>query len=188
MAPSLVSPPSASADPLWARIAAHDFEAADQTPNFLQRLARDKAWTPAFARGAIAEYRRFAYLCVHATAPMTPSEEVDEVWHLHLTYSRDYWEVWCARVLRVPLHHDPSRGGQDQQRFFRDRYAETLAAYEARFGLPPETYWPATRRRFRGRPRFRGVDADRAMVWPKLWSPRFWRDLALSHRSGTPTR
>ena len=65
LAPSLVSPPSASADPLWARIAAHDFEAADQTPNFLQRLARDKAWTPAFARGAIAEYRRFAYLCVH---------------------------------------------------------------------------------------------------------------------------
>ena len=162
-------------DDLWRRIAAHDFEVADQSPDFVRRLARDKAWSVAFARGAVEEYRRFAYLCVAGTEVMTPSAEVDEAWHQHLTYSRDYWDVWCAEVLRAPLHHDPSRGGPEQSRYFRERYAATLAAYEARFGPPPEAFWPATRRRFSAVRRFRFVDRERAVVMPRLWSPRFWR-------------
>lgn len=162
---------------LWERIAAHDFEVAGQTPNFTQRLARDRAWGLAFARGAVGEYRRFAYLCVLADDVLTPSAEVDEVWHLHLTFSRDYWDVWCGEALRATLHHDPSRGGPDQAAYFRVRYAATLAFYEQHFGPPPEAWWPATRRRFRATPRFLGVDADRAVVLPKLWSRDYWRAL-----------
>jgi hypothetical protein len=177
----MTSPPSrgwtrAEAD-LWRRVAEHDFEVADQSPHFLARLARDKAWSLAFARGAIEEYRRFAFLCVVAGGVMTPSEEVDEVWHQHLTFSRDYWDVWCGQRLGRALHHDPSRGGSEQGAYFRRRYAATLAAYERWFGPPPEAWWPASWRRFRGAGRFRGVDRERAVVLPRIWNPAIWRDL-----------
>ena len=50
---------------------------------FSARLARDNGWTREFALRAIKEYKRFCYLAVISGHPVTPSEEVDEVWHLH---------------------------------------------------------------------------------------------------------
>jgi hypothetical protein len=161
---------------LWQRIAQHDFE-PDRTLNFTRRLARDRSWTAAYARGAVAEYRRFCFLTFSGSGVMTPSEEVDEVWHQHLTYTRDYWDVWCGSVLGAHLHHDPTAGGPDQDRYFRARYAATLTAYERFFGPPPELFWPATHIRFASRPRFRSIDEQRwlvlprpATIWRKIWS------------------
>ena len=113
------------------------------------------------------EYGRFCFLAVVSPTPVTPSEEVDEVWHLHLTYSRDYWDVWCGAVLQAPLHHDPTPGGAAAQAVYRAQYAETLALYEGFFGLPPEALWPATHRRFGARPRFRVVDCDAVITLPR---------------------
>ena len=39
------------------------------------------------------------------------SEQVDAAWHLHLTYTRSYWDRFCKETLGQPLHHDPTRGG-----------------------------------------------------------------------------
>ena len=132
---------------LWGRIARHDFD-HDHVLSFSRRLAREQGWRAGFARGAVEEYRRFCFLAVTAGTPMTPSLEVDAVWHLHLTYTRDYWDVWCPQVLRLPLHHDPTEGGAAAQQRFRAQYARTLLAYEGAFGPPPAAYWPATHRRF----------------------------------------
>ena len=129
---------------LWQRIERHDFEASVDL-SFTRRLARDKAWSLSFARGVILEYRRFCFLAIAGVDPVTPSEEVDEVWHQHLTYSRDYWNVWCRDVLARPLHHDPTLGGPAEQNRFRAQYASTLARYENFFGAPPEAYWPPVR-------------------------------------------
>jgi|ERR1700722_9345654 hypothetical protein len=156
---------------LWERIARHEFE-PDHALNFTRRLARDKGWTPPFARGAVFEYRRFCFLTFSGAGVMTPSEEVDEVWHLHLTYSRDYWDIWCGTVLGGALHHDPTEGRPEQDRYFRARYAATLAAYERFFGPPPICYWPATHIRFGGTPRFRTTDMARWVALPRpatLW-------------------
>ena len=156
---------------LWGRIERHLFERPDHALDFTRRLARDRGWSLAFARGAVEEYRRFCFLAMIGPSPVTPSEEVDEVWHQHLTYSRDYWESWCSTVLGGPLHHDPTEGGPAAQTRYRARYAETLALYEAYFGPPDPAYWPATHRRFGTRPRYRIVDRTQAVVlarpsWP----------------------
>ncbi len=151
---------------LLTRIEAHPFDPGDPL-GFTRRLARDHEWTPAFAQAAVREYGRFCFLAVVTPGPVTPSEEVDEVWHLHLTYSRDYWAVWCGEVLRTALHHDPTKGGPVEQRRFRTQYAQTLAAYEAFFGSPPPPFWPATHRRFGVRPRFRVLDTHRAFALPR---------------------
>ena len=155
---------------LWRRIGAHDFE-PDTPLNFTLRLARDRDWTLAEARAAVDAYRRFCFLAVVSPTPMTPSEAVDEVWHQHLTYSRDYWDVWCAQVLRKTLHHDPTPGGPEAQQSYRRMYAQTLALHEAFFGPPDALLWPATHARFAARPRYRTVDNERALIVPR---PSHW--------------
>lgn len=159
---------------IWRRITSHAFESPHDALDFLHRLARDKAWPLDHARAAIEEYRRFCFLSVVSVRPVTPSQDVDEVWHLHLTYSRDYWETWCGQTLRRRLHHDPTEGGPAEARKFREQYAATLAEYETWFGPPPEAMWPSTQRRFAARPRFRTVDTERVMLLPRPRLPMRW--------------
>ena len=159
---------------LWARIERHDFE-PDHALNFTRRLALATGWPADFARGAIAEYRRFCFLACAGSGPVTPSEEVDEVWHLHLTYSRDYWDIWCGSVLRGPLHHEPSRGDDADRSGLHRQYAETLASYERFFGPAPEAFWPASWRRFGATRRFRTIDTEHCVVLPR--PSAVWRAL-----------
>ena len=149
---------------LWRRIAAHPFSRPDIALDFTGRLAAEMGWSRGEAERAIEEYRRFCFLAVSGEAQVTPSEEVDAVWHLHLTYSRDYWRVWCPQVLGTDLHHEPTAGGGAEAARFREHYARTLARYEARFGPPDPGFWPGTAERFGGRPRYRMIDSRRAIV------------------------
>ena len=135
----------------WNRLLALDFDAADAALPFSARLARDNGWSRAFAARAIEEYRKFCFLAVHAGHPVTPSDEVDQVWHLHLTYSRHYWDTLCRDTLEKPLHHGPTQGGVAEDRKFHDWYEATLASYRRYFGEPPKDLWPAARERFHER-------------------------------------
>jgi hypothetical protein len=151
---------------LWERIERYNFE-PDQPLSFIKRLARDRAWSLAEARDAIGGYRRFCFLAAISSTPVTPSEVIDEVWHQHLIYSREYWNVWCGQVLQKPLHHDPTAGGADAQRRFRRQYADTLALYEQFFGRPDPVLWPATHVRFGRRPQYRTADLARSFILPR---------------------
>jgi hypothetical protein len=156
---------------LWRRIDRHDF-AFGQPLDFTRRLARHTGWGLETARAAIDEYRRFCFLAVATSEPVTPSEEVDEVWHFHLTYTADYWDLWCQTVLDRPFHHHPTRGDPAEDSGFRIQYASTMARYERFFGPPAPEFWPATYLRFRAQPRFRTIDANRWFVVPRpgaLW-------------------
>lgn len=136
-------------DALWQRIADHHIGPSDASLTFPARLARENRWDEAHAERVIGEYRRFCYLAVTAGHPVTPSDAVDQAWHLHLTYSRDYWQTFCPVVLGADLHHGPTAGGPaERERYYR-QYADTLAAYEAAFGAPPPAdIWPGAHRRF----------------------------------------
>ena len=160
------SPWTVSRGALWQRIRAHPFADSVISLDFARRLARDRCWSLAYTNAAIEEYRRFCFLAVISPTPVTPSEEVDEVWHQHLLYSRDYWDGWCGVALGRALHHDPTPGGPQADQLYRHQYAATLALYEGFFGPPPETFWPATHKRFRA-PRFRTIDRNRAIVIPR---------------------
>jgi len=154
---------------LWHRIQQHNFE-PDTSLNFTQRLARDHHWSVEKARSIIDDYRKFCFLAVISSRPVTPSEVVDEVWHQHLIYSRDYWTIWCGEVLGIPLHHDPTPGGPDAQAIYRRQYAETLALYEQAFGPPNAEIWPATHARFR-KSSYQTIDRNR---WLMIPNPLAW--------------
>lgn len=164
--------PLSSVSDLRDRLWEHPLEHPDRARDLVRRLALEQGWSMSQARAAIEEYRRFCYLACVAGHPVTPSEEVDAVWHLHLLHTRDYWEVFCPLVLGRPLHHGPTLGGvQEEQRFY-DQYAQTLASYQSHFGPPPPDFWPPAAVRFQPVCRWRWVYLPHAWVIPK---PSAWR-------------
>lgn len=163
----------------WRRIEAHALDKPDAALPFTQRLARDNGWSVSFAARVVDEYRRFCFLAVHAGHCVTPSDEVDQVWHLHLTYSEDYWGHFCPVVLGAPLHHGPTRGGSHEGSKYRDWYATTLASYQRHFGQPPADIWPAVSERFQDADRFVRVHRDDVIMIDRRAASRVGKLLAL---------
>jgi hypothetical protein len=116
---------------------------------FSQRLARENGWDLKFALRAIDEYKRFMFLICIAPHPLTPSDEVDQVWHLHLLYTRSYWDDFCRCVLEREIHHGPTKGGKQEKEKFTDWYDKTKQLYSETFGhAPPQDLWPDADQRF----------------------------------------
>ncbi len=152
---------------LWHRLTSYEWEAPQQGTDFLRRLAHEQQWELTRARRVLEEYRRFCFLSCVTGQPMTPSEAVDEVWHLHLIHTRDYWDAFCANTLQRPLHHAPTRGGRAELDKHRAQYAQTLRAYEAYFGPAPHDIWPPSHVQFAPKPAMRRVDARRYWIIPR---------------------
>ncbi len=133
----------------WQRLVRWSPDDQESASPFAMRLAKEEGWSLAFARRAIEEYKRFVFLSVVAGHVVCPSEEVDQVWHMHLTFTMSYWSDLCDQVLQQPLHHHPSKGGRAEHDKHVALYEQTLASYRFWFGEePPEEIWPTPARRF----------------------------------------
>jgi uncharacterized protein (TIGR04222 family) len=144
------SSPPAMQEELWHRLESWHPDNAGGSLPFSHRLQQENGWTKGYAESAIDEYRKFLFLSQVANHIVCPSEDVDQVWHQHLTYTRSYWEDLCGQVLKRPLHHQPTRGGQAETELYIDLYARTLASYEEWFGDPPDAqFWPKVADRFK---------------------------------------
>ena len=154
---------------LYERIKAFAIDEVEDSFSFSQRLARDNGWPLEFALRVVEEYKRFAFLAVAADHPVTPCDPVDQAWHLHLAYSRSYWEDFCPNALKTSLHHEPTRGGEKEGAKFENWYERTLASYERFFGeAAPDDIWPTVRVRFGRDGEFVRVNAQQVWVIPKL--------------------
>ncbi len=134
---------------LYERIQAFSVDHGAEALTFVQRLARENGWTIEYAQRVLEEYKRFMFLAVASGHPVTPSDQVDQAWHLHLAYTRSYWLEWCPNVLGQQVHHGPTKGGADENRKFHDWYQKTLSSYRAMLGEePPADIWPEASVRF----------------------------------------
>jgi hypothetical protein len=127
---------------LWQKI--NDFELDDPTSEFTftDRLAKENGWSHHYCIRAIREYKKFIWMCCTGPFPMSPSDPVDQVWHLHLQYTQSYWLELCRDILKKDIHHGPTRGGKEERVKFNDLYAKTLAYYTEMFGkTPPDDIW-----------------------------------------------
>jgi hypothetical protein len=168
-------------DLLWQKLSGFEFDPVPVELTFAARLARENAWTLSHAHRVVQEYRRFVYLAMRAGHPVTPSDAVDQAWHLHLTYTRSYWDGLCSTVLGKPLHHGPTQGGTQEDEKYRDWYAATLDSYRRLFEMePPADIWPSTDERFAPGSRFARVETSAHWIVPKVTLRRFVAAVALS--------
>lgn len=162
-------------DVLWSALRAFTFDESNAALPFSARLARDSGWSREYALRVIEEYRRFVYLAMKAGHPVTPSDAVDQAWHLHLCYTQSYWEDLCSGVLGRPLHHGPTKGGEAEGELYWSQYSATLRSYEAVFGPPPDDIWPNGEVRFGHDLHYRRVNTDDhwLLTKPGAWSLDF---------------
>ncbi len=134
---------------LYNRIQTFSLDRPYSPLSFSKRLAKDNSWSLDYAKRVIEEYKKFVFLAVVAGHPVSPSDQVDQVWHLHLCYTRSYWQEFCPKILQTTLHHDPSGGGSSEQLKFDNLYNKTLESYKQFFGYnPPIDIWPKPKDRF----------------------------------------
>lgn len=121
-----------------------ELDEIDASLPFTRRLARENRWDVVYAVCVVREYKRFVYMAMRAGHSVSPSLAVDQAWHLHLLYTRSYWQDLCDGVLGCELHHGPTRGGPAEGEKHRDQYQRTLDSYERLFGeKPPSDIWPS---------------------------------------------
>ncbi|HYG53188.1 MAG TPA: hypothetical protein VD905_19950 [Flavobacteriales bacterium] len=74
----------AEKETVWQKLLGFEMDDPASPMTFSDRLARDNGWSMEFSLRAIVEYKKFVYLNHVTTHPLTPSDQVDQVWHLHL--------------------------------------------------------------------------------------------------------
>ncbi|WP_276482826.1 glycine-rich domain-containing protein [Paraflavitalea pollutisoli] len=135
--------------PLWSKLEAYSPDNPNDALTFSQRLARENGWSPHLTERVINEYKKFLFLCTISPHPVTPSDEVDQAWHLHLVYTKSYWNDLCRDILQKDLHHTPTEGGPSERQKFFDLYEATLQLYRLTFNeTPPDDIWPPSEIRF----------------------------------------
>ncbi|MCU0434581.1 MAG: hypothetical protein MUC87_14095 [Bacteroidia bacterium] len=136
-------------NPLWNAIQEFETDNPGSPLSFTHRLARENGWTMQYSIRAVDEYKKFIYLICVAPHPLTPSDQVDQVWHLHMIYTQSYWKDFCERTLKREIHHGPTKGGKEEAEKFNDWYARTLEMYRAVFLYErPSDIWPHPAKRF----------------------------------------
>jgi len=143
---------------LWEKLSNFSLDNPEASFSFTDRLARENGWSIEFSKRVVDEYKKFIYMSVVSGKSLTPSDEVDQAWHLHLVYSYSYWVEMCENTLGgFRLHHGPTKGGMTEKKRYDDQYSQTLEFYQNEFGCEaPRDVWPSHDVRF-GKINFRRV-------------------------------
>ena len=154
---------------IFEKIREFSFDQLNTDFTFTQRLARENNWNIEYTRRVIEEYRRFVFLAIVTKHTVTPSEQIDQVWHLHLTYTHSYWDDFCPNIVGKPLHHEPTKGGNLEQEKYNDCYRRTLDSYTEYFGCQaPTDIWSSPDIRFGKDLSFKRINTQENWIIPKL--------------------
>ena len=127
---------------LWQKICLFKLDDPNAAMKFSDKLQKEEKWEESFAIQAISEYKKFMYLCVTQPNGASPSEVVDKVWHLHLTYTDNYWNQFCKKVLSKEIHHFPNKGGSTENLRHVNWYKDTIVSYVKEFQeIPSKSFW-----------------------------------------------
>lgn len=134
---------------LWNDIKNFELDDVNISLSFTDRLARENGWTIEFSIRAILEYKKFIFLLTIAKHPLTPSDQVDQVWHLHLLYTQSYWDDFCDNTIKRKIHHGPTQGGETEKNKYTNWYESTKLLYLEVFKIEaPKDIWPSSSIRF----------------------------------------
>jgi hypothetical protein len=124
----LAHAPSEARTAALRRLWDHDLDAVRD------RVAAQHVMPAAVVDDAVLEYRKFMSLVFELRRPAMFSPEVDEVWHAHILFTRDYTQL-CQGVFGGYLHHDPFVAGHPRPDL-QAAWAKFERAYRTLFGEP----------------------------------------------------
>ncbi len=160
---------------LWDKIKAFKLDDPSASFTFSDRLARENNWRLQYALRVVQEYKKFMFLICVAGHPLTPSDQVDQVWHLHLIYTQSYWRDFCQNTLGKFIQHGPTKGGSAEKAKYGNWYEKTKELYQIKFNqLPPSDIWPSSQIRF-GELRFARINLHRNWVIAKPKIFKKWK-------------
>ncbi|VVC76521.1 hypothetical protein AQUSIP_18360 [Aquicella siphonis] len=92
-------------------------------------------WTHADAVQCCQLYKNFLFLLKkYLPMPLVPTREIDEFWHNHILYTRNYFHD-CEKIFGHYLHHEPASPTDDGQALISN-FLETKKLYLEEFGQP----------------------------------------------------
>ena len=109
----------------------------NNSEDFIERVMRENIWDREYTLRVIEEYKKFVFLGTFRS--VSPSQPIDQVWHTHLLFSKDYEDM--CRLIGMKFHHNPTKSSEKITRT-RDPYLDTKDFYKEFFGYyPPEDIW-----------------------------------------------
>lgn len=94
-----------------------------------------------FAVEAADRYTKFLVLCQkYPDVPLSPSKDIDEMWHVHMLHPRNYHEDCIANFGEI-LDHDGGFGSDSPEQWdeLLGLFRETAAIWAREFGEPYTT-------------------------------------------------
>lgn len=94
-------------------------------------------WPEALALKCEQLYKRFLLLLLkHPREPLVPTRDMDEFWHNHILFTKNYTQD-CLALYGCYMHHTPSDpDNQDEISALVPHYQRTKILYEAEFKEP----------------------------------------------------
>ncbi len=94
-------------------------------------------WDPTEAQEVLRKYKNFMILwgIKPGGLGLVPTREIDEVWHLHILFTKNY-TADCLHIFGSYKHHTPSLGSEDEQKALAAAYIQTAKLYEHHFKEP----------------------------------------------------
>jgi hypothetical protein len=100
----------------------------------VKRLVDRDQWTQNDAKEAVRRYKNFLILiCKYPQAVVAPAPDIDEVWHTHILFTREYTRD-CKAIFGNYLHHAPSQNsGPEETRRMEEAQSRAADLYHKEF-------------------------------------------------------
>ncbi len=103
----------------------------------VKRVMKENLWSENYTLRVVEEYKKFIYLTTQMNA--APSFEIDQVWHAHMLFSKDYEKM--EKIIDKRIYHQPNTE-ETVNTSGKDDYLETKLAYMEKFNRhPPIDIW-----------------------------------------------
>jgi hypothetical protein len=115
--------------------------------NYVNRLGEENNWTFTYTVRAVEEYKKFLFLFAIDKDPVSPSHPIDEAWHTHILYTKNYFNE-LSTILGKTLHHEPETGRKQIEEItkLKNWYKSTLERYNSYFGEEPKDIWTVVKK------------------------------------------
>lgn len=102
-----------------------------------KKLIDTQKWSLETAKEAIRRYKNFLILLLkYPDQILAPTPDIDEVWHTHILFTREYFRD-CQKIFGDYLHHAPSRNsGPEEQYAMEEAQLRTSNLYIQEFDEP----------------------------------------------------